>query len=82
MKEATAALDLKHLAREYGDPAYRIGAKPFGWVPATTSEDELNHAPVLSNWSLARVSGDVGLALVGSVKRHPRLPGHITGVIQ
>lgn len=37
------------------------------------SDDELDHAPLLSNWSFARVSGDVGLALVGSVRGHPRL---------
>lgn len=37
------------------------------------SDDELDHAPLLSNWSLARVQGDVGLALVGSVRGHPRL---------
>ncbi len=47
--------------------AFSTGATP------TPSEADLADAPVLSNWSLARVSGDVGLALVGSVKGHPRL---------
>jgi integrase len=37
--EATAALDLKQLAREFGDPLYRIGAKPWGWTVATTPEE-------------------------------------------
>lgn len=37
--EATAALDLRQLAKEYGDPAYRIGAKPWGMVPAETPEE-------------------------------------------
>lgn len=39
VNEATAALDLRQLAREYADPAYRVGAKPFGWVPAETPEE-------------------------------------------
>lgn len=36
--EATAALDLKQLAREFGDSNYRMGAKPWGLMPATTPE--------------------------------------------
>lgn len=36
--EATAALDLKQLAREFGDSNYRVGAKPWGLMPATTPE--------------------------------------------
>lgn len=47
--------------------AFSSGATP------TPSADELAEAPLLSNWRLARVTGDVGLALVGSVEGHPRL---------
>ena len=47
--------------------AFSTGSTP------TPTDEELANAPVLSNWSLARVQGDIDLALVGSVKGHPRL---------
>lgn len=43
-----------------------------GFTPPPT-DDELAEAPLLRRWTLARVPGDVGLALVGSVEGHPRL---------
>lgn len=47
--------------------AFSTGATP------TPSDEELANAPLLRRWSLARVQGDVGLALVGAVQGHPRL---------
>lgn len=47
--------------------AFSTGATP------TPSDEELAEAPLLRRWALARVQGDVGLALVGSVKGHPLL---------
>lgn len=58
---------MRHLPELLLALAFSTGATP------TPSDEELANAPVLSNWSLARVQGDVGLALVGAVGGHPRL---------
>lgn len=64
---------------DFREQLMRLAAMTSLTDPPTPGE--LAAAPLLERWSLARVDGDVGLALVGSVTGHPRLgdrPGIVT----